>query len=480
LNDRAPAELPADWRIALDPGVRRIDGGAVLVGGTPLRLLRLTPEGARLVDRLAAGEPVPQSRGAQQLVRRLLDACLAHPRPGRATRTRADVTVVMPVRNDARGLSIALATIGDADAVIVVDDGSTDPEVSNVARRAGTSYERLDVARGPAAARNVGWRQANTELVAFVDADCEPQEDWLEPLLPHFDDPRVAAVAPRVSSTVPATLPGALARYEAAAPSLDRGPDESLVRPRTRVPFVPTAALVVRRAALEAMGGFDESMRVGEDVDLVWRLVESGWTVRYEPAATVSHTARASAREWFRQRFDYGTSAAALARKHGRAVAPLAVSPWSALAWGLIGLGAPVSGTAVAIGTTGLLVPRLRGLEHPWRESFRLAGRGHLYAGLSVADAVRRVWWPLAAVAALGSRRARLGVLAAVTVPAFIEWRKKRPPLDPVSWAALRLADDVVYGAGVWRGCARECSAAALRPDLTSWPGRRAAIESLN
>jgi hypothetical protein len=193
---------------------------------------------------------------------------------------------------------------------------------------------------------------------------------------------------------------------------------------------------------------------------------------------TVSHGARPTARAWLRQRFDYGTSAAALSERHGAAVAPLAVSPWSALAWGLAGLGAPVTGTAVAAGTTALLAPRLEGLDHPWKEAARLAGKGHLFAGLSVAGAVRRPWWPIAAAAALASRRARKGVVAAVAIPAWLEWRRVRPQLDPLRWTAVRLADDLAYGAGVWRGCLRARSFAALRPDLVSWPGRRPAIDT--
>jgi mycofactocin system glycosyltransferase len=469
--------LPAGWRVVLDPQVRRIDGGSVLVGGSPLRLLRLTPAGARLVDRLEAGEPVPQSDGAQRLARRLLDAGMAHPRPGRSTLGNTDVTVVIPVRDRPDDLAATLDAIGDAQSVVVVDDGSSDPAVTDVVQDRVVTLLRHDRARGPAAARNTGWREASTELVAFVDADCQPQPGWLDSLLPHFGDPRVAAVAPRITSRIPSTLPEVLARYEQAVPSLDRGADEALVRPRSRVPFVPTAALVVRRDVLIALDGFDEALRVGEDVDFVWRLNERGWSVRYEPSVIVSHEARPTARAWLRQRFDYGTSAAGLAARHGSAVAPLAVSPWSALAWTLVGLGAPVSGTAVAAGTTALLAPRLEGLEHPWTEAAQLAGKGNIYAGLSIAGAVRRVWWPLAATAAIASRRARLGFCAAVAIPAVLDWRRLRPPLDPVRWTAVRLADDVAYGAGVWCGCIRERSLAALKPDLTSWPGRRPAVD---
>jgi hypothetical protein len=124
-----------------------------------------------------------------------------------------------------------------------------------------------------------------------------------------------------------------------------------------------------------------------------------------------------------------------------------------------------------------MLAPRLRGLRHPWWEAVRIAGTGHLYAGRLVADAVRRVWWPFALAAALVSRRARRGVLAAAVVPPLLEWYVERPPLDPVRWTALRVLDDAAYGAGVWAGCWRERSTAALRPDLTSWPGPRPAVE---
>jgi mycofactocin system glycosyltransferase len=463
----------------LDPEVRRIDGGSVLVGGAPLRILRLTAAGSRFIDQLVKGDEVPQSDGAQRLVRRLLDAGMAHPRPGRSTRGSGDVTVVIPVKGGPGKLARTLDILDkDVAGVVVVDDGSTGEMVGRVARTSGATVLRHDHSRGPAAARNTGWRAAHTDLVAFVDAGCEPSSGWLETLIPHLDDPNVAAVAPRITTTVPATLPSAIARYEGAHPTLDRGPTEAIVRPRSRVPFVPTAALVVRRSALEELGGFDERMRFGEDVDLVWRANEAGWTVRYEPRRTAQHSARETLRGWLRQRFDYGTSAAPLASRHGRAVAPLSVSPWSALAWGLTGLGAPVAGAAVGAGTTALLVRRLGGLEHPWKEAAQLAGKGNLYAGLAVADAVRRAWWPCALAAALTSRRARKGVIAAVAIPALLEWRKTRPPVDPLRWTAVRLVDDIAYGTGVWRGCIRERSAVALRPELVSWPGRRRAVDA--
>ena len=257
------AALPDGFGIALDPGVRRIDDGAVVVGGSPLRMLRLNDAGRRVLDRLAAGGAVPKGASAQRLARRLLDGGLAHPRPAGGAMTAHDVTVVIPARDRERELAVTLAAIGSGSALIVVDDGSGTDATADVARARGATVLRHDRSCGAGAARNTGWREVATPLVAFVDADCEPAPGWLDPLLAHFDDAKVAAVAPRITTTSTRGLPPALAAYEQARPTLDRGPQESIVRPRSRVPFVPTAALVVRRAALAEVGGFDDDESLG-------------------------------------------------------------------------------------------------------------------------------------------------------------------------------------------------------------------------
>ena len=481
--------------VDLDGDLRRLDGGSVLVGGSPLRLLRLRPGGVVAVDRLQAGEPLPADPAVASLVRRLLDAGMAHPRRPHGQWTPADVTVVVPVHDHAAALArllAELAAVATVAGVVVVDDGSRDPARLRqvcAATAVGCPVEvvRSDRQRGPAAARNLGAEMARTPAIAFLDADSRPQPGWLDALLGHFADPAVGAVAPRVEAALapPPAEPApstsgwsaTVLAYERARSPLDLGPRPAPVRPRSRVPYVPTACLLVRRAAFETIGGFDESLRVGEDVDFVWRLGNAGWTVRYEPDAHVHHEVRPTAAGWLRQRFTYGTSAAPLSLRHGRAVAPLAVSGWSALAWGLVLARRPLVGGAVAGTTTALLAPRLRGLRHPWRESLRLAGRGHLAAGRLAADALRRAWWPLALALALGCRRTRPATVAAATLGPLAAWVSARPPLDPVRWVVMVLADDAAYGAGVWVGCARHRTIRPLLPDLSNWPGRRPAVE---
>lgn len=462
-----PPPLPAGFRLALDPGLRR-PRPEVVIGGAPVRVLRLHPAGAAQLERWARGEPVGPGPGAQALARRLLDAGLAHPRPpAGAGPTPEESTVVVPVRDRAAGVTATLAALRGHTRVIVVDDGSATP----VTVGDGVTVIRHDSPHGPAAARNTGWRRANSAFVVFVDADCEPEPGWLATLLPHFSDPTVGAVAPRITSLAPAGTAAWLSAYEQRRSSLDLGLREAPVRPGSVVPYVPTAALAVRRQALVDVGGFDEALYVGEDVDLVWRLGKRGWRVRYEPVAKVAHPARADLRGWLRQRYRYGRSAAPLAARHGRAVAPVTVSPWSAAAWALAVGGHPVSGAAVAATTTAVLARRAGRDRATAGALAALAAQGNLRAGGALIAAVRRAWLPPAvAAAAISARHGRrlpaLGLGAALTIGPLVEWARDPPSgLGPLRWLAARTADDLAYQAGVWAGVFESRSAAALLPD---------------
>ena len=180
----------------------------------------------------------------------------------------------------------------------------------------------------------------------------------------------------------------------------------------TRVSYVPAAVLLVRKDALDEIGGFDASLRCGEDVDAVWRLGAAGWRGRYEPAVVVHHQPRRTWRELAAQRRAYGESAAALAARHGNAVAPVRMSPWSLGVWGLAAAGRPFSAAGVAGATALALVPKLHGV--PADESLRLAGFGHLAAGELAGDggapglaAARRPRCVVVAAGAVGRRRRR-------------------------------------------------------------------------
>ena len=410
------------------------DEGLVVVGGSPLTLFRLTPAGARTFEVVRSGEPVAPS----PLVDRLLDAGVIHPvADDAAPFTTDDVTVVVPTLGTPTHVP---------DGAVLVDDGSQ-PPIADAALR-------LEQNRGPAAARNAGLAATTTPLVAFVDADVELPGGWLEPLLPHFADPKVAVVAPRI---VTAARPGAISAYEHDHGPLDMGPEAGRVRAGTRVSYLPAAVLVCRVDAVRDLGGFDESMRYGEDVDLVWRLDDAGWRCRYDPRTVIEHEPRPDWRSWVRQRIGYGSSAGPLAVRHPGKLAPLRMSGWSIAAWLLTLAGRPISGAAVGVGSAAALIPKLP--DVPPRDAFRLAATGNARAGESIAHAIRRTWFPIAVVVALRSRIGRRALLASVVAV--------RHP--------VALADDVTYCLGVWKGMFAERTLDPIVPRITSWPGRTGA-----
>jgi mycofactocin system glycosyltransferase len=469
-------------RLRPDPGLRSRDGGTVLVGGSPYRLLRLGPTGARHVAGWWAGEPVAGPPAVQALARRLLAAGLAHPVPA-AGPGPDEVTVVIPVRDRTPELRLCLAGLRGC-RVIVVDDGSRDPgAVAAVAAAAGARCLHRAVNGGPAAARNTGLAAAGTPLVAFLDSDCVPAPDWLDRLLPHFGDPAVAAAAPRIVPYEPPApggpgapgwsgwrgRPGWLARYEGISSTLDMGPVASIVRPGAKVPYVPGAALVVRAAA--AGDGFAEDMRVGEDVDFVWRLAARGWHVRYEPAAVLAHQHRVRLRAWFARRVDYGTSAAPLELRHPGSVPAVSMSGWSAAAWAAAAAGRPGVGAAITGTATALLARRLAPVTSgAWPLAGHLAAGGTLAAGRVLGSALSRAWWPVAIPAAAGVRRLRIPLAVLVLAPPALGWLERRPPMNPAGYVAARLLDDVAYSVGVWKGCVAHRTARPLLPRLT-WRG---------
>ena len=445
-----------------DPTLERL-APRVWIGGSPLRLFRLSAAGDRLLGGLARrGRWCPDGDAETALGSRLVEAGAVHPQPSvPSADKRGEVTVVVPVRDDAEGLRGLLEDLEGSGvrAVIVVDDGSRDgAAVERLVSSAGGLSLRHATARGPAAARNAGLELVDSPLVAFVDSDVRCPQGWLDPLLGHLEQPDVAAAAPRVRS---ARDSGFLAAHERLSGPLDLGPMAARVSPLSRVSYVPSAAILVRTAQLRSLGGFDESLRVGEDVDLVWRIVESAAMVRYEPASEVVHRTRPSLTRWVRQRYDYGTSAAALDERHPGAAAPVAVSPWSALAWTAICSGHPLSGVAVAAGTALALSRKLQGV--PPKRVLALAAEGHLGAARQLTRAVIRPWWPLALGASVFSRRARRLTLAALVAEVATT---RGGPAD----RALGLLEDLGYSSGVWVGALRSRRPGALLPRLRRWP----------
>lgn len=498
--------------MAADISLQRRQEGRLLLGGAPLRFMRLSEAGARQLRAwLDGGVAVAASPGSQKLARRLVSAGMVHPLlppvvPGPArppdsalasdselasipesaaepsAAASSVLTVVIPVKDDQSGLDLTLRGVGRW-PVVVVDDGSARPlrlpartadqAESTTTDPTGGDRPRVRLVRrprcgGPGAARQSSLDLVVTPLVAFVDAGVEITDDDLASLVRWFADATVVAVGPRVAATAGSDR---LSAYERRHSPLDLGPHSATVGPGRRVAYLPSAVLVARTDAVRAVGGFDPGLRYGEDVDLVWRLLDHGM-IRYDPTVVAHHPARGTVAGLIRQRAGYGSSAAPLARRHGSDLAPVRLSGWSLACWVLALLGQPMAAVGLAATTAVALRRKLMPmLGDGWREPVSLTFRGHWSAGGSLADASLREWWPITVAAyGLGLRRpVRLLV-------ALAAWRRLRsaPPgwSDRAGELTLGLIDDGAYGLGVWQGCWRQRSVRCLLPRLTSWPGR--------
>ncbi len=464
--------MPSSFTLREDPSTQTFDGGTVLLGGSPLRLFRISDRARQLVEQWRGGGAVGPRRSAQLLARRLASAGAFNPRPTSSSLGLSDVTVVVPVRDRPEQLDRLLDRLQDEGlACVVVDDASVNADATKeIAERHGAAFIALASNVGPAGARNAGLAAVHSTVAAFVDSDCVPSEGWLGPLLGHFDDPLVAAVAPRIVGAGNG-VGRDLVRYEASRSSLDRGDEDGPVRPGSRIPFVPSAALLVRADVALGSELFDAALRGGEDVDLVWRLSDAGWDVRYVPSSTVAHEGPATLQDFLGRRAFYGTTAGPLSRRHGKALAPLHVSGWSLLVWVLLLGRRPVLALTVLSASIVVLAGRLRGLvRDPVGVATQIAGRGTTRSALPALASLTRAWAP-AFVLGLAFRRTRRASALALVVPALHEWAADRQAVDPVRAVAVHVADDVAYGCGVWVGCARERTLVPLIP-LISWRAR--------
>lgn len=453
--------LPDGFPVALNSRVRAYDGGRTLVGGAPARAMFLSATASRL---LARDVLEVNDEPTRTLAGRLVESGIADPLLDRLPAADLDeVTVVVPVRDRAASLDRLLGALGDAVRVVVIDDASANARgIAECCERYGAGLVRLPANVGPAGARNAGLRKVRTRYVAFVDSDVVVGAGTLASLLRHFHDPRVGLVGPRI---VPLDSDdGWLGRYEAVGSSLDRGPVPSLVRPHAPVAWLPGACLVAR---VDALGeGFADS-RVAEDVDLVWRLAERGWRIRYEPAECAEHDHRTRLPSWLLRKAQYGTGARSLAQRHGGAVAPAVLAPWSAALllcilaqrrW------SPLTAAAVLGAATVRIAARLDGSGHRFALASRLASRGGGAAVAQGSGLLLRHWWPVTLLASVRSRRVRRAAAVAAVADAAIAYGRSRPALDPVRFALARRLDDLAYGAGVWWGCVRGRSYTALLP----------------
>jgi GT2 family glycosyltransferase len=194
--------------------------------------------------------------------------------------------------------------------VILVDDGSTDDTARIGSSRSGLRYFRHEKNLGLSVARNTGIAAATGEIVAFIDADCRADEDWLHYLVGSLLDSGFAGIGG------PNFLPPDDSVAAAAVLVSPGGPAHVMLTDR-QAEHIPGCNMAFYKWALEDVGGFDPIFRkAGDDVDICWRLQQRGCKIGFSPAGFVWHYRRSTVRAYLKQQTGYGDAEALLVRKH--------------------------------------------------------------------------------------------------------------------------------------------------------------------
>lgn len=246
--------------------------------------------------------------------------------PSAPASARPAVAVVVPFAGDASAAADLLDALEclerrPGDDVVVVDN-AREPVVRP---RAGIRVVRADAEWSSYHARNVGWRTTTTDWILFMDADCRPVP-WL---LDAYFAPAPAAATGAVAGDVLDAPGHSLAERYSRAVGVLRQSSFLAQEPRG---FAATANLLVRRTALDGIGGFAEGVRSSGDADASHRLGDAGWDIEHRPRAAVLHLHRATLRGVARQYRRYAAGVAWLRTRYpevGASWPPHALRPLS-------------------------------------------------------------------------------------------------------------------------------------------------------
>jgi GT2 family glycosyltransferase len=212
--------------------------------------------------------------------------------------TELAASVIVPVRNGRRHLELLLAALEkqtlprERFEVLIGDDGSTDGSTDDLETKDGWVRVLRGAPRSSYAARNRAAEAARAPILAFCDADCQPEPDWLE-----------AGIA-AVESAEPETLAAGRVRFLVP----DRPTVWTLVdmdttkdhRREVEIGNAETANLFVRREFFERLDGFDDSIPEHGDFDFALRAVAAGAHLSYAAEAVVWHPTRDTAKPFLR------------------------------------------------------------------------------------------------------------------------------------------------------------------------------------
>lgn len=231
------------------------------------------------------------------------------------------ISIIIPVKDAQNSIEKCISSILSIDygnyEVIVIDDGSKDKTPEFLKKYS----QRIKIITnpsflGPSKARNIAFQYAKGEYLAFTDADCTVDKDWLKELLRGFIDREVVGVggsqlSPSDDTEFGKDIQSFLETVGFISGYIKKG---LRIKPTNHN---PSCNVMYRKWIFSKVNGFLEGLWPGEDVELDYRIKRLGYKLMYNPDALVYHYRPASFKKFSQMMYKYGWAQGCLVRKYG-------------------------------------------------------------------------------------------------------------------------------------------------------------------
>jgi glycosyltransferase involved in cell wall biosynthesis len=232
------------------------------------------------------------------------------------------VSIIVTTFNSEATIDQCLNSILDLDypkellEVIVVDGGSTDKTIDQVkSHPVKLVYSQLN----PPAAYNLVLKTVKNDTIGLIDSDAKVERSWLQKLVVHLNDTKVAGASGTVEtwnkeSLVPRVIGYELNyRYQKLPNYIER---------------VATMNLLLKKKYIMEIDGFDETLPTQYDTDIGARLANKGYKISFEPEAKCFHFHRPTLWSFFKQQYKYGQNTWKLYLKHPKLAKGDKITDW--------------------------------------------------------------------------------------------------------------------------------------------------------
>ena len=224
-----------------------------------------------------------------------------------------NVSIVVPAYNAEESIEACVESLVNQQypqnkiEIVVVDNRSTDQTQARLHHFGQNIRIVQERNRGAAAARNSGIRNTNSNILAFMDADCVADSLWLYHLIRPLTSPEVGLTAGFVTATKP---DHPIQKFGMKIHNTGQAITG------LNIPYAAGANIAARRNVLEEVSFYNEKCRFGQDVDISWRILQKGYELIYVPDAVVYHNHEETLKGLFTEGFHHGLAGIHTSKLH--------------------------------------------------------------------------------------------------------------------------------------------------------------------